>query len=1066
MIDHIIDWSVHHRALVCLIVGVLVFLGLVSIRYIPLDALPDLSDTQVIVQASWDVSADIMNDQLTTPLVSSLLSLPKVRDIRASSTFGAAWIYVIFEDDVDIYWARSRLSEYLSSAKNDLPGEIQLGPDATGVGWVYQYVLIDQNNNYSLHELRSWHDNYLKLHLAATPGVAEVASFGGLEKQLEVQVDPTKLREYGLSIQQVARAVQASNQETGARVLESAGSRYMIRLRGYVKSREDLQNSVVHSTQDGAVVLVKDVAHVSLTPRPRHNVGDYNGMGDAVGGVVVMRHGEDAYRVTTAILDVISHLRTSLPEGWEIVETYNRHHLIVDSLKSVILKLLLEIFVVALIILVFLLHFPSALIPIISLPCAIIISMILVYLTGVTMNIMTLGGIAIAMGAMVDASLVMIENCHKRLSGEVFLDGASKRKVMAQAIKDVAPSSFYALMIIAISFLPIFFLERQEGRLFQPLAYSKTYAMMAAALLSITLTPALCGWFFGGKWGAKLLSSRFSERNHPITRRLFRLYSPAVLMAIRHRKKVIFVSLALVLMSLPLYQKLGREFIPTLNEGTLLYMPTTLPGISLAEARQALQKQDEILNSFPEVVSVHGKAGRADTATDPAPLSMFETVVVLKDQRQWRQRERWYSNYPLFLHWVFEIFWPKQISYEELIQEMDQKMVFPGFLNAWTQPIKGRIDMLATGIRTPVGLKISGEDPQEIERIAEELETRLGGIEGTRSAFADRIGAGHYLDVDFSRELLAHHGLTIVDAHQQLSAALSGQKSGEVIDKQDRYPIVVRYLRGSRDNIEHIRRVYLRSPLGHNVPVHEVASVRHATGPSVLKNDMGYLTGYVFLDLSTPDIGEYVERVKQVLAATDFPTGYTVRVVGQYESMERVSKKLQVVIPVVLFLILLMITLHLKSVAKTTIIVLAIPFSLMGAIGLVYLLNFPLSIAVWVGMVALVGIDIETAMFMLLYLDLAYEKMKKAGRMNHFDDLSQAIHDGAAKRLRPKFMMVLTTILALLPILLANQADSGSDMMKRMVAPMVGGMTTSFILELFVYPALYALWKERDIETK
>lgn len=1058
MIQRLIDFSLHRPAFVCITALVMVFLGYKAAQQIPLDALPDLSDTQVIVQASWDVSADIMNDQVTTPLVSSLLSLPKVRDIRASSTFGSALIYVIFEDDVDIYWARSRLSEYLSSIKQELPGDIRLGPDATGVGWVYQYVLIDQENNHSLHELRSWHDNYLKLRLAATAGVAEVATFGGYEKQLEIQVDPAKLKEYGLSMDEVTRAARASNQETGARVVESAGSRYMIRLRGYVKSREDINGSVVRSA-DGDVVLIKDIATTSITPAPRHNVADYNGTGDAVGGVVVMRHGEDAYKVTSAVRDTIAHLSSSLPAGWKIIETYNRHHLIVDSLKSVASKLLLELLVVAFIILAFLLHFPSAIIPIISLPCAIIISMILIYLTGITINIMTLGGIAIAMGAMVDASLVMIENCHKYLAAD-HSTSASKRQMMARAIKDVAPSSFYALMIIAVSFLPIFFLERQEGRLFQPLAYSKTYAMMVAALLSITLTPALCGWLLGGKTA----TPRHSEMSHPITRWLFRLYSPTVMLAIRHRKKVVVASLAMVILSLPLYKKLGSEFIPTLNEGTLLYMPTTLPGISIDEARRVLRQQDKILKSFPEVMSVHGKAGRADTATDPAPLSMFETIVVLKDPRQWRERERWYSGLPLFLHPIFEIFWPKQMSYYELIAEMDQKMTFPGFLNAWTQPIKGRIDMLATGIRTPVGIKISGDDPEQIQRIAQELETRLASVEGTRSAFAERVGDGHYLDVQFSREILARHGLTMANAHRQLSAAISGQKVGTVIDGQDRYPIVVRYPRGARDSKEHIRKIYLDSPLGYSVPVHEVAVVNHAKGPSALKNDGGYLTSYVFLDLSTSDIGGYVKRVKNVLATRDFPTGYSVSVVGQYESMERVAEKLKVVIPVVLFLILLMIYLNLQSVAKTTIIVLAIPFSLIGAIGLVYLLNFPLSIAVWVGIVALVGIDIETAMFMLLYLDISYDKMKKAGKMNSFDDLSKALHDGAAKRLRPKFMMVLTTILALLPILLASRADSGTDVMKRMVAPMVGGMTTSFILELFVYPALYALWKERSLK--
>ena len=1078
MIGSIIDWSVNHRLFVCCLTSILVFLGWKSMQHIPLDALPDLSDTQVIVHITWDVSADILEDQLTAPLVTSLLSLPQVRDIRALSTFGAAWIYVIFEDDVDIYWARSRLSEYLNTISNPLPQEaqIKLGPDATGVGWIYQYVLVDRKHQHALHQLRSLQENHLKLHLQAIPGVAEVASFGGYEKQLEVQVDPDKLQQYGLKMSQVMRAVQESHGERGARVMEFSGSRYMIRLRGYVKTRKDVEQSAVHVTKEGVPILVKDLAHVSLSPQPRHGVGDFNGLGDAVGGVVVMRHGGDVYAVTRAIESTLNRLQRSLPQGVEVVETYNRNHLISRSMENITTKLLFELLVVSLIVLVFLLHFPSALVPIICLPSAIIISMILVYYAGVTINIMTLGGIAIAMGAMVDAALVMIENCHKYFLSNQEISGQKSRiKIIAQSMKEVAPSSFYSLMIVALSFLPIFFLERQEGRLFQPLAYSKTCAMLVAAFLSITFVPSLCALFLGREprykagFGGSLFSfkSLKSEEDHPITRFLYRVYSPALLAVIRHRKKVVLTSIIMVLLSIPLYMKLGSEFMPAFNEGTILYMPTTMPGISLKEAQSILRQQDKILMDFPEVISVHGKAGRAATATDPAPLSMFETVILLKDQRQWRERERWYSALPQLLHAPFEIFQSKHMSYDELIAEMDEKMQFPGFLNAWTQPIKGRIDMLTTGIRTPVGIRISGADLAVIEGMARDLEVKLSDVPGTRSAYAERIGEGHYLDVNFDRELLARHGLSLAGAQRQLSEAISGKKVGEVIVQRDRYPLVVRYDRSHRDSKESMQRVLLDVPLGYSVALSEVASVTYSRGPATIKNENGHLVGYVFLDLSTSDIGDYVKRVQDIIANdVEIPAGYDLDIVGQYESMQRVNEQLKIVIPLVLFVILMMIYLNLKSVMKTLIVATAIPFSLIGAIGLVYLLDYQLSIAVWVGMVALIGVDIETAMFMLLYLDMSYDSMKKNGKMRNFNDLQEALHGGAAKRLRPKFMMVLTTILALLPILLGSSADSGADVMKRMVAPMIGGMVTSFILELMIYPALYAIWKERHLDER
>lgn len=1081
MIIKTIEFCAKNRFITLLAVTVALVAGWFSMNKIPIDAIPDLSDTQVIVYTTWNVSPDIIEDQVTYPIVTSLLGVPKVKDIRGLSTFGASYVYVIFEDDTDIYWARSRVLEYLSKIIPQLPegSNTELGPDATGVGWVYQYALKDTSGKHTLADLRSFQDWFLRYQLQAVPGVAEVASFGGFENQYQVHVNPESLRAYNIPLSKVSEAIRQGNSETGARVIEFSGTEYMVRLRGYAKNRQDIENIVIAVNKNGVPIYVKNVANVIQGPEMRRGVADLNGLGDVVGGIVVMRFGENANAVIERVERKLEDLKNSLPDGVEIVETYNRSDLIKRSIQTLTHELVLEMIVVALVIIIFLLHIPSALVPIITLPTAIVISFILMYLMDVSANIMSLGGIAIAIGAMVDAAIVVVENCHKKT--EEWKESGGKEKldeVIISAIKEVGPASFYSLLVIAVSFLPIFALEAQEGRLFKPLAYTKTLSMLVASVLSITLVPALLIIFTkkrefksGPTWWTKLMNFLFaskmkSEDEHPISRFLFKVYGPAIDWVVDNRKKVIGIAVVMMLATVPVYLKLGSEFMPPLNEGTILYMPTTIPGISVTEAQNLLQKQDKILKSFPEVESVHGKAGRANTATDPAPLSMMETVVVLKDQRQWRKVDRWYSDLPEFLHWPFEWITPSYMTWEELIQDMNKKMDFPGVTNAWTLPIKGRIDMLTTGIRTPIGIKISGDNLEEIARIGLEIEKIISQVKGTRSVFAERVTGGYFLDFNFNREALARHGISIKQAHDSVATALGGRNVTTAIEGRERYSVNVRYARAFRQNKEHIRRILIDSPKGYQVPLSEVATIQMLNGPGMIRNDNGLLTGYVYVDLEESDVGGYVKKAKKTVnEKLDLPSGYSLSWSGQYQSMVRVKEKLKVVLPITFLIIIVLIYLNTKSAMKTSIVLLAIPFSAIGAVWLLYILGYNISIAVWVGLIALLGIDAEMAIYMLLYLDLAYEKRKKEGKLNSFADLKEAIHFGAVKRIRPKMMTVLTTFMALLPIMLASSASSGADVMKRMAAPMVGGILTSFLLELLVYPAIFAIWKERSLPT-
>jgi len=1074
MIERIIEFSVKNKFLVIFVAIVLSYAGWLSFKNTPVDAIPDLSDTQVIVYSKWNVSPDIMEDQVTYPIVTSLLGVPKVKDIRGISTFGNSFVYVIFEDDTDIYWARSRVLEYLSKTLAELPEGVstELGPDATGVGWVYQYALRDISGQRSLADMRSYQDWFLRYQLQSVSGVSEVASIGGYEKQYQIQINPNSLRAYNISLKQVVDAIREGNGEIGARVIEFAGTEYMVRARGYVKSREDIEKIVITSSKNGIPIYVKNVANVVIGPQIRRGVADLNAEGDTVGGIVVMRSGENASTVISRVKQKIEELKTSLPDGLEIVETYDRSDLIDRSIATLVHTLKVELFIVAIVILFFLFHLPSSFVPIITLPLAVLVSFIPMYLLGVSANIMSLGGIAIAIGAMVDAALVVVENCYNKLEHNSSPDDQpSITKTVIEAIKEVGPSSFYSLLVIAVSFLPIFALEQQEGRLFIPLAYTKTLAMLVAAVFSITLVPAILvaihkrkvkttgAWRFVGM----LQGSIKSEESHPISRVLFKLYDPMVSFVIDRRKTVIGIAVALILATIPIFMKLGTEFMPPLNEGTILYMPTTMPGISVGEAQKLLQKQDEILMSFPEVKTVFGKVGRAETSTDPAPLSMVETTIVLKNPSEWRQQERWYSHFPKFTHFLFSWTTPSTMTWEELVKEMNTKMQIPGQTNAWTMPIKARLDMLTTGIRTPIGIKVYGSKSSEIEKIGIEIENTLKDLPHTRSIFAERVTGGYFLDFNFDREALARYGVSIADAQSVIRHSLGGATVSTTIEGRERYSINVRYAPAFRSSIDDLERILISTPKGIQIPLKEVGHIERMTGPGMIRTENGLLAGYVFVDVNTDDIGGYVAAAKKALESkVKIPAGYTLEWSGQYKSIERVREKLKVILPITLLIILFLIFKNTGSLTETSIIFLGIPFSAIGAIWLLFILNYNMSIAVWVGLIALIGIDAEMAIFMLLYLKIAYQKKVDAGEMNNFDDLKSAIHQGAVKRIRPKMMTVMTTFFALVPILLTSSSEAGADVMKRMAAPMVGGIFSSFLLELLVYPAIFAVWKGRQ----
>jgi Cu(I)/Ag(I) efflux system membrane protein CusA/SilA len=997
-----------------------------------------------------------------------------VRTVRGFSDFGYSYVYIIFNEGTDIYWARSRTLEYLQGVLPRLPQGVrtELGPDATGVGWVFQYVLTDTTGKHDLAELRSVQDWFLRFQLQSVPGVAEVAPLGGFVRQYQVNIDPAKLQSLGIPIGKVVDAIRTGNNDVGGRLVEMSGAEYMVRGRGYAQSTGDLGNIVLMSPAQSAPVRVRDVGEVVLGSDVRRGISDWNGKGDAVSGIIVMRQGENALAVIDRVKAKLKEIQPGLPAGVRVIPVYDRSDLILRSVDNLKHTLIEELIIVALVIMIFLWHFPSAMIPVVTIPVAILISFIPMKLMGVTANIMSLGGIAIAVGAMVDASIVVVEQTHKKLE-EWERNGRKEdyHRVVIDAVKEVGGPSFFALLVIAVSFLPVLTLEAQEGRLFKPLAYTKNFSMIVAAILAITLDPALRLLFthaknfnFRPRWVARLASAVLvgkirSEEEHPISRVLIRVYHPVAAWTLRWKWLVLAGAAALVYVTVPVFEKLGSEFMPPLDEGALLYMPTTVPGISATEAQKLLQAQDRILARFPEVDQVLGKAGRAETSTDPAPLSMAETIVTLKPVSEWRHADTWYSAWaPEWMVPYFQHITPDHISQEELVDQMNQALRMPGVSNAWTMPIRNRIDMLTTGIRTPVGVKIFGADAGQIERIGRQIEALLTPVRGTRSAFAERTTGGYFLDVDWHREQLARYGLSIDDAQSLVTGAIGGENVTTTVEGRERYPVNVRYLQGYRDNPSAIGRIPVTGSTGQLVSLSQLGDIRLTAGPSMLRNENGLLSGYVYVDVTGRDVGSYVSEARQVVSrGLLLPAGYSISWSGQYEAMARVRQRLTIVLPLTLFLVLMLLYLNTRSAFKTFLIMLAVPFSAVGAIWLLYLLGYNMSIGVWVGLIALMGVDAETAVFMLLYLDIAYEKAGREGRLTSLHDLREAILEGAVKRIRPKFMTVAAMFLGLAPIMWS--VGAGADVMKRIAAPMIGGIFTSFILELMVYPAIYEVWK-------
>jgi Cu(I)/Ag(I) efflux system membrane protein CusA/SilA len=1074
LIERIIGFSAKYKMIVIMLVLFAMIGAVWSIKNIPLDAIPDLSDTQVIIYSRWDRSPDVIEDQVTYPIVTALLGAPNVKAVRGFSDFGFSYVYVIFNDGTDIYWARSRVLEYLNKVNSSLPAGVktEIGPDATGVGWVFQYALVDKTGQHDLQELRSFQDWNLRYHLQSVPGVSEVASIGGFVKQYQITVDPNRLTAFNVSLPMVMDAVRKGNQEAGGRLLEFSGAEYMVRGRGYAKSIDDFAKIVVTLDQNRTPVLLKDVAQIAIGPDIRRGVADLDGIGDTVGGTVIMRFGENALNVINRVKAKIKVLEPSLPPGVEIKVVYDRSELILKAIDTLKHQLIEEMIIVSLVILIFLWHFPSAIIPIVTIPIAVLLSFIPLYGMKLTSNIMSLAGIAISIGVLVDGAIVEVENAYKRL--EEWVAGGRKgdfHVIRLQALKEVGPSVFFSLLVIAVAFLPIFTLLDQEGRLFKPLAWSKTFVMAIAALLAITLDPALRMLFtrmepfkskrfpFFAKVATTLaVGTYYPEEKHPVSRVLFKVYEPICRWTLRHIKTTILIAVVLMGITVPVFLKLGSEFMPPLWEGSILYMPTTMPGISVSEAQKLLQTQDRILKSFPEVESVFGKAGRIESSTDPAPFSMMETVLTLKPESEWRKVKRFYSSWPEILQKPFRSFLPDHVSHEELVTEMDRALQIPGQSNAWTMPIKNRIDMLSTGVKTPIGIKILGSDVQKIEELGTHIEKILRDVPGTRSVFAERSAGGYFLDFDLKREELARYGLSVADAQEVIASAVGGENVTTTVEGRERYSVNVRYPRELRDDINALKRVLVTTPTGQNVPLAQIADIVKRTGPSMLRNENGMLAGYVYVDVAGRDIGTYVQEAKQLVAKQlNAPQGYSLVWSGQYENMIRVKERLKVVVPLTLFVIIMLLFFNTRSWVKTGIVLLAVPFSLIGAVWLLWLLDYNLSIAVWVGMIALMGLDAETGIFMLLFLDMAYDEKVRKGEMTTRKDLEDSIVHGAVKRIRPKMMTVMAAFMGLLPIMWAT--GTGADVMKRIAAPMVGGLITSFSLELLIYPVLYFVWK-------
>ena len=1028
MIPRLIAWCASNRWVTLLLVAGLTGVGVWALRTTPLDAVPDLSEVQVIVFSDWEGrSPDLVEDQVTYPLVTTLLGTPRVTSVRGQSMFGSSFVNVIFEEGTDLYWARSRVLEYLSTAAAKLPEGVipRIGPDATGVGWVFEYALVDRTGRNDLTELQSLQDWHLRYALQALPGVAEVASIGGFGKEYQVDLDPNRLAAFGISLAQVMDAVRRSNNDVGGRVLEISGTEHFVRGRGYVKRVADLENVVLDS-REGTPIRIRDVGVVQLGPSERRGIAELDGQGQTVGGVVVMRSGENALDVIARVKARLQELQPSLPRGVEIVPTYDRSELIQASIHTLRRTLVEELLVVALVIAVFLLHVRSTLVPVLVLPVAVLLAFIPMRWMGLGANIMSLGGIAIAIGAMVDAAIIVVENIHKHLERwEQAGRPGERASVVITALQEVGRPIFFSLLVITLAFLPVFTLSGTEGRLFKPLAWTKTFSMGFAALLSVTLVPAVAALLIRGRIR--------SEDENPVSRFLVRAYDPVCRFALRFRWPVILSAGLLVVLTIPVVGRLGSEFMPPLNEGTLLYMPTAVPGISDTSAGDVLQRQDELLRSFPEVERVFGKAGRFDSPTDPAPLEMFETVVTLKPKSAW----------------------PAGMDWDTLVSRLNQAAQFTGMPNVWWMPIQTRTEMLATGVRSPLGIQVLGPDLESIELAATRVEAALQRVPGTRSAFAERIGGGHYLDFDIDRDAASRYGLRVGDVEDAIETAIGGARVTQTIEGRERFPVRVRYARDFRSSVDELRRVLVAAPSGAQIPLGQLSEVRFRTGPAMLRDEGGRLYSYVFADTDRP-IADYVADARNAVArSVELPAGTRLEWAGQYRYLERARDRLKLVVPLTLLVIFLLLLWNSRSWVEALLVMLAVPFSLVGAFWLLYLLGYNLSVAVWVGIIALAGLDAETGIVMLLYLDLAWRQHRPRTREEAF----AAIRAGAVQRIRPKMMTVVTILVGLLPILWSQ--GTGADVMKRIAAPMVGGVVTSAALELLVYPALYAVWKAR-----
>ena len=1031
MLAKLIDWSIRNKLLVLLGTGFLSAAGFYAVRQVPLDAIPDLSDVQVIVYTEYPGQApQIVEDQVTYPLTTRMLSVPFTKVVRGYSFFGYSFVYVLFEDGTDLYWARSRVLEYLAAASRQLPAGVTpaLGPDATGVGWAFMYVL--KSNRHDLSQLRSIQDWYLKYELTAVQGVSEVASVGGFVRQYQITVDPDKLRAYDIPISEIRRAVQRSNSDVGGRLLEVAEQEFMIRGLGTIRSLEDIRGIVLRVGGNGTPILLGDLARVSMGPEMRRGLADWNGEGEVVGGIVVVRYGADAYQVVQDVKAKLEQVRPGLPEGVRIEVAYDRSALIERAVSGVAKSLSSQVLIVGLVTLLFLAHVRSALVIVATLPVGILMAFMVFSLQGLTVNIMSLGGIAVAIGTMVDSGIVLADAVHRRLQERGGKD--PHWRIVGDACKEVGPSLFFSLLIITVSFLPLFALEEQEGRLFKPLAFTKTYAMAAAALLTVTLVPVLVGYGIGGRLRPR--------RRNPLQRWAIALYRPLLAMAFRFKWLVLVLALLLVAASLLPFSQLGSEFMPALWEGDLLYMPTTLPGISITKAREILQQTDRILKSFPEVDRVFGKVGRAETATDPAPLSMIETTILLKPESQWREG----------------------MTPDKLIEAMDAAIQVPGLTNAWTMPIKTRIDMLSTGIKTPLGIKISGPDLQVLERLGKEVEQIVRQVPGTLSVYAERVMGGNYLDFRIDRRALAVHGLQVGDVQEVIQSAIGGMNITTTIEGLERYPVNLRYSRELRHNLPALNATLVSAPNGRTVPLGQLGKFRYLSGPSGIKSENGKPNAWVYVDIRNVDIGSYVAQARQrVEQGIRVPTGYTVDWSGRFESMQRARQRLMLVVPLTLVLVFVMIYINTRSLVETGMVLLGAPLALTGAIWLLYLLDYHLSVAVWVGMIALAGLYAETALVLLLYLRNAHRKFQRDAPHQDRNGLLQAIGNGSTQRLRPILMTIATDVIGLMPIMWSQ--ETGAEVMKRIAAPLVGGVMTSGLVVLVVLPLIYSIWKSRGL---